>query len=282
MSKASVLLFLLFTSYHCAAQEKAIAEVHYKFYHINDTTKRDQPQRDDVVTYLGKTSAYYTSYTPEIMRKDIAAQKAIADFKGHMTLHFNTTAIGEFYLLKSDIKRMEKVEAVSSSFDAFTYSVPWEEQDWEILDDIMEIGGYSCQKAITNFKGRRYEAWFTTELPFAFGPWKLHGLPGLILEARDDKGEVRFEYGGFDKTHGKIKVELPYYVIRSTPFEIEKLMQTFKEDQGKYFQSLQNSGRMALSNDFFGIDYSKHSFDFKTDENYKPSFTTNNPLELLK
>lgn len=277
----SLFLFIVIT-FHCLAQERKIAEVHYKFYHINDTTKRDQPQRDDVVTYLGKSSAYYTSYTPDIIKKDIAAQKALADFTGHMTLNFTTTAINEFYLLDAAYKQMQKVETVSATFDAFTYTVPWEDQNWEIVEETKEIGGYFCQKAITNYKGRTYEAWFTSDLPFPFGPWKLHGLPGLILEARDIKGEVIFEYSGFDKIQDDTRVELPFYVIKATPSEIEKLKQAFKEDQGKYFEALHNSARAAISTDFFGIDYSKHSFDLKTDEDYKPSFNTNNPIELLK
>jgi GLPGLI family protein len=276
------LLLLMLYSLESWAQERVLAKVHYKFSHINDTSKKDQPLRDDVVTYLGKTSAYYTTYSPEIIKKDISAQIASADFTGHMSLNFTTTPINNFYLLDAKNKRMETVEAVSSSFDVFTYTVTWEEQNWEIVEETKDVGGYICQKAITNFKGRMYEAWFTSELPFPFGPWKLHGLPGLILEAHDIKGEVRFAYSGFDKVLDDTKIELPFYVIKASATDIEKLRKTFKEDQTKYFQSLQNSGRMALSTDYFGIDYSKHSFDIKTDDDYKPSFNANNPIELVK
>jgi GLPGLI family protein len=283
MKTKQLLFFLiLLTSYASKAQEKALAKVHYKFYHINDANNREQPLRDEVVTYLGKVSSYYTTYSNEIIKADIAAQKALADFNGHMVINFKTTAIKEFYLLNTDIKRISKIEAISDPFDAYTYDVLWEEQDWQVLDETKEIGGYSCQKAITTYKGRRYEAWFTTELPFPFGPWRLHGLPGLILEAEDDKGEVRFEYNGFDKTQDDRKIEIPYYVIKSNPSEIEKVREVFNTDQAKYFQTLQSSGRMKLATDFFDIDYSKHRFDIKTDDDYKPSSNTNNPIELTK
>jgi len=283
MRNLPIILFLTILPFITVnAQENALAKIHYSFYHINDSNHRDQPLRDKVVTYLGKNSSYYTTYSNVIVKEDIAAQKALADFTGHMVLKFTTTAVKEFYLINKESKEMDKVEAISSSFDVFSYKVPLEEQDWEILEETKEIGGYICQKAITLFNGRKYEAWFTTELPFSFGPWKLHGLPGLILEAYDYTGEVKFEYNGFDKLDDGTRVEIPYYVIKSNPYEIAKLKKAFEEDQGKYFQSLQNSGRMTLSTDFFGIDYSKHRFDLRNDDDYKPSFDTNNPIELLK
>jgi GLPGLI family protein len=68
---------------------------------------------------------------------------------------------------------------------------------WKIQKDGgREIGGYKCQLATTEFRGRVYEAWFTTSLPLDAGPWKLSGLPGLILEAKDREGIIQFVFAG--------------------------------------------------------------------------------------
>lgn len=64
--------------------------------------------------------------------------------------------------------------------------------DWSIQNETKQINSYTCQKATAFFRGRTYTAWFTTEIPVAYGPWKLSGLPGLILEAYDREKEIYF------------------------------------------------------------------------------------------
>ncbi|MDO4229386.1 MAG: GLPGLI family protein [Capnocytophaga sp.] len=54
------------------------------------------------------------------------------------------------------------------------------------------ILGYQCFKAMGVFRGRQYTAWFTEDIPTKFGPWKLNGLLGLVLEVSDAVGEVSF------------------------------------------------------------------------------------------
>lgn len=63
---------------------------------------------------------------------------------------------------------------------------------WRIEPETKQIGQFLCQKATCSFRGRDYIAWFTPEIPVSYGPWKLNGLPGLILEVNDLKNEVIF------------------------------------------------------------------------------------------
>ncbi|MGV3461465.1 MAG: GLPGLI family protein [Flavobacterium sp.] len=59
------------------------------------------------------------------------------------------------------------------------------ELKWDIQQDTKEIASYRCLKATTHYRGRQWDAWFAPDIPLPFGPWKLHGLPGLILEVSD-------------------------------------------------------------------------------------------------
>lgn len=273
------------------AQEKAIAKVHYIFKHVNDTTQRDKHTRDEVVTYLGQQTSYYTSYSTTRMQEQTTKMLSAPDFDGNLVISRSTSGIKESYLLEPAKSQMVEVKRVAS--DEFLLETTYPKQDWNIGDETKVIGGYTCQKATTTFAGRQYTAWFTTDIPFSFGPWKLHGLPGLILAAKDDKNEVEFEYSGFDKLTADVQVTIgtPAKAILSTKEEVEKLEKAFKANPNAYMQSKSNvrvggpgvfisSGGSATSSSS-AIDASKiKSMSIKNDDNYKPSSVTNNPLEL--
>jgi GLPGLI family protein len=63
---------------------------------------------------------------------------------------------------------------------------------WELFPETKNINSFKCQKARGNFRGRTYTVWFTNDIPVSMGPWKLNGLPGLILEATDSLNQFQF------------------------------------------------------------------------------------------
>ena len=66
--------------------------------------------------------------------------------------------------------------------------------DWEILPQKRLIGNIKCQLAKAMVRGRKYSAWFAPEIPLSLGPWKLQGLPGLILAAKSEDNQVEFRF----------------------------------------------------------------------------------------
>jgi GLPGLI family protein len=63
---------------------------------------------------------------------------------------------------------------------------------WELKNEVKTIAEYVCKKATAEFRGRKYTAWYTSSIPVSIGPWKLQGLPGAILEAETEDGQVKF------------------------------------------------------------------------------------------
>lgn len=64
---------------------------------------------------------------------------------------------------------------------------------WSLTTETSKVLGYNVQKARVKFRGREYTAWFTTEIKVNDGPFKFHGLPGLILKIESDDGAYSFE-----------------------------------------------------------------------------------------
>ncbi len=80
-----------------------------------------------------------------------------------------------------------------SSFDKvvpnrYFYTEPLPDFGWKLTDDTLTVSGYLCRKAVGKYAGRTWTAWYSEDVAASFGPWKLNGLPGMILRADEKEG----------------------------------------------------------------------------------------------
>lgn len=68
--------------------------------------------------------------------------------------------------------------------------------NWKLEKETKMIGGYKCNKARLEYGGRNWTAWYSTEIPVPYGPYKFKGLPGLIIKMFDDSLSYDFELYG--------------------------------------------------------------------------------------
>ncbi|KXH86060.1 hypothetical protein AU378_08780 [Chryseobacterium kwangjuense] len=66
-------------------------------------------------------------------------------------------------------------------------------KNWKLVNETKVINTINCKKAEVTFKGRNWIAWYSSEIPLPYGPYKFSGLPGLIIKITDDKGDFDFE-----------------------------------------------------------------------------------------
>lgn len=89
--------------------------------------------------------------------------------------------------------------------DRYYYNESLNGINWEIKDSTHRILGYDCQMAECDYHGRHWKVWFTQDIPIPDGPWKLNGLPGLILKGKEDAGQYEFTAVGIESYDRKIE-----------------------------------------------------------------------------
>ena len=126
-----------------------------------------------------------------------------------------------------DLIKKKVVQRQISLKKAYIIEEELPEFKWEIKPEQKNLGSLLCQKAITRYRGRNYEAWFTMSVPVNTGPWKFNGLPGLILEVYDDTREVQFLFNKLSFTPLKDNelLEKSQQGLKTTWKEMEKLDQ---------------------------------------------------------
>jgi GLPGLI family protein len=269
MKKQLSLAVSLLAAFICVEAQKpdtAWLMVHYKFTHVMDTTNRAHPYTENTVLFVGKTASAYRSYDglvadQQFKRAWAAAVASSPDGqprinrmgRGSRTQYFQYP--GEQKLLTKDYVMVNAylIEGAIPSID------------WKIGDDTATYGGLHCQKATGHFKGRDYLVWFCPDLPVHSGPWKLNGLPGVIVDARDSKNDVVFAFDGVEKTFQSSPnvqsadgstddkdlppilkglndnpnvIQPPASAIRTTQKEFDKLRMAMEKDPAAFAQAI--------------------------------------------
>lgn len=123
---------------------------------------------------------------------------------------------GHVYVFKNRKESVVSVYDFIGLTEFGYYTEPLAEMQWEVGDSTKTILGYDCIIAHTNYHGRHWTVWFTLEIPLSEGPWKLCGLPGLILEASESSGQHSFVARGIETSN---KEMVPIYM----PSKYERL-----------------------------------------------------------
>lgn len=90
--------------------------------------------------------------------------------------------------------------------------------NWEITSEFKEVNGYQCYLALLEYRGRRYSAYFTYDIPLKLGPWKFNGLPGLIVSIWDESGIYKWELRKIDRADSMEKL-IEEFNIRRQKFK---------------------------------------------------------------
>ncbi|NIF04879.1 GLPGLI family protein [Chryseobacterium sp. Tr-659] len=195
--KKGYLLILIFLSVFLNAQ---VNRFFYDYKYISDSTNKADVKSDVMLLDIDKNGSKYYSHEKFVadstMKADIAKQ-----MKSGMSANFKRSSKPGTINSTVTKKYPEYTVSFSERIGQTSYKMPEDQKpEWKILPEKEKIGEYNTQKATTNYGGRSWTAWFTTDILFQDGPYKFYGLPGLIVKIEDKTGSHVMTLIGNKKT----------------------------------------------------------------------------------
>ncbi len=185
MKNISFICFFL--SFICFSQNTRFS---YNYQFVSDTLKKDIVTNEIVVLdfYSNEQRSVFTGL------KNIISDSVMSvnSKKGLMSFPDSSMKIG--YIVEKKINEDCTYLYTLDHMVSFPVKVKDDRKiNWEISNEKTNILGYQAQRATTFFSGRKWTAWFTTEIIVQDGPYKFYGLPGLILKISDQTNTHSFE-----------------------------------------------------------------------------------------
>lgn len=184
----------------------------YDYSYCVDTTCsiKDNISSDNMLLQIGrdglsKFSSYKNLTVDSIIMRSTSEQITDAAIEGKLST-------GEFMTIYKNYPAGKLTHTEKICQDWFRYEEDMPAFEWELTDSVTNVLGYECHSAKCKFRGRKWTVFYSEDIPLSDGPWKLHGLPGLIMKASDEKGHYTFECIGI-----KSKADRPITIYK-VPF----------------------------------------------------------------
>lgn len=149
----------------------------------------------------------------------------------------------ESYAIYDNFPQPGKRTVTDKLFKSFYYEEDIVPIAWEVDPRDTTILDLPCLFATCHYGGRLWKVCFTTAIPVQAGPWKLRGLPGLIVYAQDDSGVFTFECIQIKPGDGT-EVSTPSLSrkIKCTRQELDKLQMESASDPVEYAKKFGMTG----------------------------------------
>lgn len=221
--------------------DSTILRVHYKMLSVKDTAKPKELTENAMLLQIGKNITKFSDYhmlLSDSLWNVLVSKKASRNEAFNKTLPMSRGAMRTIILKNYPKGKITTIDRIP--FNTYRYVEESFSPAWNLEEDVEIICGYKCKKANTRLFGREYTVWYTPEIPISDGPWKLGGLPGLILKAYDKQKHYIFECTGIIKNNWGDVIDL----IDLTLLDIKK--EQFFKLQKRYFENpggtIENTG----------------------------------------
>ncbi|MCY0969129.1 GLPGLI family protein [Chryseobacterium wangxinyae] len=210
------------------------------------TMKPDASNKADVKTenaYLDISAEKSMFYSENRIKRDsvMQANRQSGGARGFNRDQMESLRSNINYSIEKDKKNQKTVYKDRLGRDQYSYEED-RSLNWKILSETTKIGEYKVQKAETEFGGRKWTAWFTTDLPYQDGPYKFSGLPGLVVKAEDADGDYSFDLMKNYKISDFPEMSTFGNVVKVKRTDYVKQQEKFKTDPMSFMNSQRGGG----------------------------------------
>ncbi len=174
--------------------DPAFIKVVYERTMVVDTVTPDQNNVREYLTLKANSelSIFYSEKLWEAWKTMMSGKVSIISFFLDPKIHSSIAGL-ENNIVYRDYTKNRTIDHQRYDLTNWELVETTEQPEWVITDSVCSILNYECVMAKAEFRGRTWTAFFAPEIPFQEGPWKLCGLPGLILQAHDSKKHYTYE-----------------------------------------------------------------------------------------
>jgi len=291
MKKLFSILFIALFAFAIAQDKDSKETANRFFYELTFKPKKDSAKLEKVIMALDivKDRSIYRDFTAigqdSILKVQIDAMQKAGVYKD-LSKSFKMPKFSEKIVKTYPDMKIQYIERIASGFSpmniAYNETVKF---DWKISNEKAKIGAYNAQKATTEFAGKKWTAWFSSELPFQDGPYKFSGLPGLIVKIEDEGKNYSWVLQGNKKVPNWEELtymeKLSNLGLKSTEMPREKFEKTFNDFKKDPFATVRPMmTQEIMSKSVPGMEGTIGDAMKKQEKMYKDFFNANdNPIE---
>lgn len=178
-----------------------------------------------------------------LRKSDIFKAIAVAPKGGPIHIVASDTPKTKFrYTIVQSNDNIEYLENIDAKL--YSYQEPVI-KDWKLSEETQVVNTLHCKKATLHYKGRNWTAWYASEIPLPYGPYKFTSLPGLIVKMDSEDGAFSFqliESKPKNKLKGKELSILDKRYKNPKPATFSEIRKMKKNEIDKMIAELSNMG----------------------------------------
>lgn len=232
-ARVCYLFFLLLFATNSMADINSTSDNQYECIYEFKINNGNPPEVYSTILTFNENSSFFSDYSIYLIDSLLQVQHSEEEYESVKNLMRKK----EYFFdqtITLNLADREYLVCGSITPDNYYYIEEASKISWNLTDESDTICGYLCEKAIGEYGGRSWSVWYTSQIPAMYGPWKLCGVPGLVLKAEDADSIFVFEAISFRKS----SVAMP-------PLNTDKHIKTTRE---KFIRQKNNFEKNPVGN----------------------------------